>query len=153
MLIKPVARPFLSRFGYRNVMIFDTLVIGLSFSITALLRAGTPILAVVAVLFLGGFLRSLQVTAVNTLIFSALPPNQLSKASGFASTVQQVCDSVGVAACGVILGQTAHTALAGASSSTGSVSLCVFFLAAVNLCALPLYLRLSHDAGDEMRGR
>lgn len=152
LMMKTTAQSILKRFGYRRALIFNTLLICLSLISWGLLRAGTPILLVIAVLFAGGFVRSLQFTALNTLAFADLAPHQVSKASGLSAAVQQLADSVGVGVCAIILAHTVqHDGPGG--QSVGAISACFYFLAAVNLLALPFFVRLRANAGDELRGK
>jgi hypothetical protein len=58
---------------------------------------------ILAVLLAGGFFRSLQFTCLNAIAYAEVEPADLSRASSFASVVQQVSGSVGVAAAALIL--------------------------------------------------
>lgn len=151
LMMKTTAHSILKRFGYRRALIVNTFLICTSLISWGLLRDGTPLLLVIAVLFTGGFVRSLQFTALNTLAFADLASSQLSKASGLSAALQQLADSVGVGICAIILVHTAqHQGPDG--QSVGAISACFYFLAAVNLLALPFFFRLRANAGDELRG-
>lgn len=51
----------------------------------------------IAVLLAGGFFRSLQFTAVNTLTYADIGPERMSRASSFAAMAQQLGISLGSA--------------------------------------------------------
>src|SRR3546814_14844647 len=57
----------------------------------------------VAILVAGGFFRSLQFTAVNTLTYADLGSEDMSRASRFASMAQQLGISLGVGCAAVVL--------------------------------------------------
>jgi len=49
-----------------------------------------PFAAMIAILAVGGFFRSLQFTAVNALAYAEVPPERMSRATSLASVGQQV---------------------------------------------------------------
>jgi MFS family permease len=88
----------LTRFGYRRVLLTNTVIIGLVIALFSTIGPGTPIwvIAVQAVCF--GFFSSLQYTSMNTLAYADVTPAETSMASTIASTMQQMSMSFGVAA-------------------------------------------------------
>lgn len=58
---------------------------------------------ILAVLLTGGFFRSLQFTCLNAIAYAEVEPSDLSRASSFASVVQQISGSMGVAFAAIIL--------------------------------------------------
>ena len=101
MAMKFAAPPLLYRWGYRRVLTVNAVLTGLSLSLCAFFTPTTPVLVMIAVLLLGGFFRSLQFTAVNTLAYADVSHVSMSRASSFAAMGQQLGISlgVGVAAC------------------------------------------------------
>jgi EmrB/QacA subfamily drug resistance transporter len=87
----------LTRFGYRNVLLTNTVVIGLGIVVFALVGPSTPpwMIVIEAVVF--GFSSSTQYTSMNTLVYADVKPAEASMASTMASTVQQMSMSFGVA--------------------------------------------------------
>jgi EmrB/QacA subfamily drug resistance transporter len=91
----------LDRFGYRTVLISNTVVLGLLLMLFATIRLGTPIWLIVVQAFSYGALTSTQYTAMNTLVYADVPETGASNASSMASTFQQLSISFGVAAAGL----------------------------------------------------
>jgi EmrB/QacA subfamily drug resistance transporter len=87
----------LRRFGYRRVLIFDTVMLGLLIVLFATIGVGTPVWLIVAQAFVFGFFTSLQYTSMNTLVYADVSEQQASSASTIASTMQQMSFSFGVA--------------------------------------------------------
>jgi MFS family permease len=87
----------LARFGYRAVLISNTVILGLLILFFADIGVGTPLWLVVAQAFCFGFFSSLQYTAMNTLVYADVTGPQTSNASSIASTMQQMSISFGVA--------------------------------------------------------
>src|SRR5580704_2440571 len=92
----------LARFGYRAVLISNTLVIGLLILLFATIGKGTPVWLIVVEVFFYGFFTSLQYTSMNTLVYADISGAQESGASSIASTVQQMAISFGVAAASLV---------------------------------------------------
>ena len=90
----------LDRFGYRAVLISNTVILGLMLMLFATIGPGTPIWLIVLQAFCYGALTSTQYTSMNTLVYADVPPGQASNASSIASTLQQLSISFGVAAAG-----------------------------------------------------
>jgi len=97
MSLKLTMPRLLRTFGYRRVLICNTLALGGMILLLMTLSVGTPIWLVIAMLFTFGFLQSLQYTSMNTLAYSDIDEEQASAASTIASTVQQMSLSFAVA--------------------------------------------------------
>jgi EmrB/QacA subfamily drug resistance transporter len=93
-----IAMPRILRFfGYRRVLVSNTVIIGLLIILFATIGAGTPVWLIVIQLFVYGFFTSLQYTSMNTLAYADVTGQQASGASTIASTAQQMAISFGVA--------------------------------------------------------
>ena len=97
MSLKMTMPGILRRFGYRRVLIFNTLILGLLIVLFATIGVGTPVWLIVAQAFVFGFFTSLQYTSTNTLAYADVTEEQTSGASTSASTMQQMSISFGVA--------------------------------------------------------
>jgi EmrB/QacA subfamily drug resistance transporter len=98
MTLKLTMPRILQRFGYRRVLIVNTVCLGLMIFMFSSVDVGTPVWAIVAMAFVYGFLTSLQYTSMNTLVYADVNAGEASGASTIASTVQQMAVSFGVAA-------------------------------------------------------
>ena len=97
MSLKITMPGILRRFGYRFVLISNTMILGLLIALFATIGVGTPVWLIVAQAFVFGFFTSLQYTSMNTLVFADVTEEQASSASTIASTMQQMSISFGVA--------------------------------------------------------
>ncbi len=88
----------LRRFGYRQVLIANTVMLGVMLMIFSLIDVGTPSWAIALLAFGYGFFTSTQYTSMNTLAYADVSSEQASWASSIQSTVQQIAVSFGVAA-------------------------------------------------------
>lgn len=103
LLLKLIAVRVLRRFGFRKTLIVNAVTAGGFAAMCALFTPDTPYWVMLAVLLVGGFFRSLQLTAVNTLAYADVPHEMMSRASGFAAMAQQVGISLGVGLAAVTL--------------------------------------------------
>ena len=91
----------LNRFGYRGVLISNTIFIGLLIMAFATIGPQTPVWMIVLQAFTYGAFSSLQYTSMNTLAYADVTEQQTSNASSIASTMQQMSISFGVAIAGL----------------------------------------------------
>jgi EmrB/QacA subfamily drug resistance transporter len=91
----------LARFGYRTVLVTNTIIIGMLLLLFATIGIHTPIWVIVALAFLYGAYSSLQYTSMNTLVYADTTDEETSAANSIFSTVQQMAISFGVATAGL----------------------------------------------------
>ncbi len=104
MLMKVTSQPLLRRFGHRNILIANTLLIGVVVMGFSQISPGTPVAAILALSLCQGFFMSLQFTSMNSLAYADIADREASKASSIASTGQQMSLSFGVAFASLVAG-------------------------------------------------
>lgn len=97
MGLKAMMPSLLSRFGYRRILISNTLILGLMTICFTTFSEATPLWLIVIILFGYGFLASMQYTSMNTLVYADISEQDTSEASTISSTMQQMSMSFGVA--------------------------------------------------------
>ncbi len=97
MSLKMTMPKILTRYGYRAVLISNTLIMGVLILLYSTIGVKTPIWLIVAQVFCFGFFSSLQFTSMNTLVYADIRESATSNASSVASTMQQMSMSFGVA--------------------------------------------------------
>jgi len=152
LLVKPLARSFLFRFGFRRLLIVNGLLASLTLMAFALFKPTTPHVIILGVLLLGGFLRSLEFTSLSAITYAELETRQISAATGMASVAQQVSISLGVATGAMVLEVSAWAAGRGAPAVADFAAAFVVVGLVSALTSL-LMLRLPVGAGDEIAGR
>lgn len=95
--IKPVVPTILARLGYRNVLVGNTIIIGLMIMAFSTVGRLTPAWQIVGQAFVLGFFTSMQYTAMNTLVYADISGSRTSGASTISATGQQLAISFGVA--------------------------------------------------------
>lgn len=102
MGMKLIASRMLARFGYRRILIVNTVMIGVVISLFSLVVPATPIALIVLLGLSMGFFNSLQFTSMNSMAYADIDTPDSSMASTIASSLQQMSMSFGLA-CGSLI--------------------------------------------------
>ena len=152
--VKVITTRTLRHFGFRTMLIasasaFAVFVIG-----CAMFTPQTPAVVILALLFVGGSVRSLQMTSLGSLQFSDIPPGEITGASTLSGVNQQLMRSFGVALAAVVL-NVAVAVRGGLPGVPMLIDFRVAFLvtAAVALGSVLWYLPLERNVGDHVSGR
>jgi EmrB/QacA subfamily drug resistance transporter len=94
----------LRQFGYRNVLIVNTLLIGVAIAIFSRVDATTPIPLILLLSLCLGFFNSLQFSSMNTMAYADVEGPETSMASTLASSLQQLSLSFGLATGSLVAG-------------------------------------------------
>ena len=146
MTMKFTAQRILTRWGFRRVLIVNTVIGALFILAPAAFRPTTPYLVMVAVLFMGGVSRSLQFTAINAIAYSDVPQERMSSATSFNSVLQQLSRSIGITV--AAFGLQAMQQMQGVQQIVAASFPPVFALVAlISLTSIFGVLKLAPDAG------
>jgi MFS family permease len=104
MSMKVFAPRLLRRFGYRRILIVNTVMIGVTICLFATIDASKPLAAIVALGLAQGFFNSLQFTSMNSMAYADIETGDSSMASTMASSMQQLSMSFGLAFGSLIAG-------------------------------------------------
>jgi len=102
MGMKFIASRVLARFGYRRVLIVNTVMIGIVVCLFSLVTQASPVVLIVLLGLAHGFFNSLQYTSMNSMAYADIDPPDSSMASTIASSLQQMSMSFGLA-CGSLI--------------------------------------------------
>jgi len=150
--MKPAAMSALRRFGFRDTLFGNGLIAGLLLAACALFRPSWPTAAIYAVLLAGGFFRSLQFTAYNTVAYADIARSRMSAATSLYSTIQQLSLTLGVTVSAACLEGTMH--MAGRSQPTApDFSIAFLVVAGFAVAAAPVSRLMSRTAGSEISGQ
>jgi EmrB/QacA subfamily drug resistance transporter len=147
--MKTTAAPIIRRIGFKQILVWNAVLTAAFTAASALFTEVTPAAVILAVLLVGGFFKSLQFTAINSIAYADIDEKDMSKATSFASVAQQLSMSAGVATGALVLeiermGRETHHVVA---SDFPPAFLIVGALAA--LSAL-VFMRLPKHAGSSL---
>jgi MFS family permease len=152
MAMKATAVPILRRFGFRRILIANALISSAFIAAIGLFQPTTPHLVILAVLLAGGFFRSLQFTGINTLGYADIERAQMSRATSFASMMQQLSLTVGVGT-GALLLNLSMATRGDAHLIAGDFTLAFFAVGVLAALSALAYVPLAADAGAEVSGQ
>jgi EmrB/QacA subfamily drug resistance transporter len=153
LVLKPLVRRMLQRFGYRANLIATCLGCALGTALCAAFVPGTPIWMILANLALLGGARSILFSGVQTLLYTDVPDEQTGSATVLWNVFQQLTSAVGVSLSAVLL-----NVLASLHGRWGGVPnlfdfrLLLLFHALLLLIAAFGFRRLQKDAGARLSG-
>ena len=154
MSLKLTMPHILRGFGYRNVLISNTVILGLLIVLFATIGPGTPVWLIVAQVFVFGFFTSLQYTSMNTLAYADIAEKQTSSASTIASTMQQMSISFGVAtaslATAFFIPDRFHT---NAPQMIGGIHKAFLALGGLTVLSATIFRELKSDDGNTVSQR
>jgi EmrB/QacA subfamily drug resistance transporter len=152
MGMKTLAARIIRTFGFRNIMVINAVVSSVFLAACALFTASTPLLLIMIILVVGGFFRSLQFTAINTVAYAEVEPAQMSRATTLVSVNQQLAISAGVAVGAFCVEST--MVLRRVSELTAAEFAPAFIVVAI-ISAISAYFfyQMPDDAGHEISGR
>jgi EmrB/QacA subfamily drug resistance transporter len=154
MSLKVLMPRILARFGYRAVLVSNTLFIGVQILLFATIGMGTPVWLIVTEVFFYGFFTSLQYTSMNTLVYADVSEEQESSASSIASTVQQMAISFGVASASLVTAffvPDRHTS--GAPQFIHGIHRAFLVLGGMTLLSTIVFRELKRGDGDAVSQR
>jgi EmrB/QacA subfamily drug resistance transporter len=141
----------LTRFGYRRVLLANTILLGALIALFSTIGLHTSLLAICLQATAFGFLSSLQFTGMNTLVYADIKDADASMASTIASTMQQMSMSFGVAAASlaaaVFIPDRFH---ASAAEMTHGIHLAFITLGAMTVLSAGVFGELSEGDGDSV---
>lgn len=152
LLMKSIAPRILKRWGFRSTLIAAGIGASVGYGLCAAFRPDWPIGLIVAVMGISGFFMSYQFTAYNAIAFAEISPEQMSSATSFYATFQQLSLSLGIClAAGLLHG---GMYLSGASQpSLIDFSAAMLVVAMISASALYWNRSLTADAGAELSGQ
>jgi EmrB/QacA subfamily drug resistance transporter len=142
---------FLKRLGFRSVLTWIGALATALLAVSAAFRPNWPLPLIYGVLIANGFFQSLQFMAYNTIAYADVTREDMSAATSFYTTFQQMSLTLGIAVSAAALAASI-TITHHAEPMLSDFSAAFLFVAAVSFLAPLLATRLHRDAGAELSG-
>jgi MFS family permease len=152
MGMKFVAAPVLRRFGFRAILVFNSVLSAALLGACALFNTTTPVTVMLLILLVGGFFRSLQFTCINTLAYADVEPGRVSRATSLVSVAQQLAISTGVAV-GALAVETSMRLRGHDVLQALDFQIAFLAVAMISAGSVVLFANLSRDDGAELADR
>ena len=150
LLAKPVSLRLLRFFGYKRLLIINTFFAGLSIGSFIFIDAHTSIYVIGLLTLFYGFILSLQYSAMNSLGYADISPENLSAATSIMGTLQQLAQSFGVAASAIFI-RFFSSIVSKSTTLTPIIFHYTFFsISILTLISGLIFLRLNREDGQHM---
>ena len=154
MGLKVIVPTILARLGYRNVLVGNTLILGVLIMLFATIDVGTPAWRIALQAFILGFFTSTQYTSMNTLVYADINARQTSAASTIASTGQQMSISFGVASASLIAALFVPVSLRSEPAALiHGVHQAFIILGLMTMASCVIFMTLKKNDGGAISGR
>ena len=154
MGLKVIVPTILARLGYRNVLVGNTLTLGVLIMLFATIDVGTPAWRIALQAFILGFFTSTQYTSMNTLVYADVNARQTSAASTIASTGQQMSISFGVASASLIAALFVPVSLRSEPAALiHGVHQAFIILGLMTMASCVIFMTLKKNDGGAISGR
>ena len=152
MGMKALAARILRAFGFRNMMTVNALISAFFLAACALFTSATPLLLILLILVVGGFFRSLEFTAINTVAYAEVEPSQMSRATTLVSVNQQLAVSAGVAVAAFCV-ETTQWLRHETELNATAFAPAFLVVALISAASSYFFWQMPDDAGNEISGR
>lgn len=149
LAMKPFVTPLLRRFGFRRLLMVNSMLLGLCIAHFALIDGDTALWHMLLASLIYGVVASVQFSCMNVLVYVDLAPATMGDATSIFSTIQQFAAGLGVgfsALCVARLWALTDGPMVLAFHGTFAV------LAAMTVASSLVFAQLGADAGAEASG-
>jgi EmrB/QacA subfamily drug resistance transporter len=146
--------PILRRWGYRTVFVVNAALAAIFIGMCGFFTASTPVTVMFGVLAVGGFFRSLQFTALNSLAYVDIPAPKMSAATSFSSMVQQLTNGLGIALAAIVV-HVVHVWRGGGADTAllpPDFQATLLLLASLSLFSIYAFWKMAPSAGADVTG-
>ena len=142
----------INTFGFRNIMVIDAIVSSAFLAVCALFTPTTPLSLILVLLIVGGFFRSLQFTAINTIGYAEVDMARMSRATTLVSVTQQLAISAGVAV-GAFSVELTLLMRKGSELTASDFAPAFIVVALISASSAIIFALMPSDAGHQVSGR
>ena len=147
--MKSIASLLARRFGFRNLLVYSGLGLGIMIGGVSQFQPDTPHWFMLGYLLCYGLVRSVQFTNIQAMSYAELTPETMSKGTSFASVIQQLNNSFGVATAATVLAIVAGGAI---EIAPRDFQITFLILGSFPIISAIGFMRLKSSDGAEMAG-
>ena len=152
LLMKFTASTILRWLGFRTALIAGALISGVFMASYSLFTPTTAHWLIFLALLSGGFVRSLEFTALNAISYADIDSPRMSRATSFASVSQQMSGAVGVAVAALCI-QAIQLGLGDQTLVSRDLSIAFVLVAIISSVSVLIFVRLAPEAGAAVSGK
>jgi EmrB/QacA subfamily drug resistance transporter len=151
MGMKFISSAMLKRFGFRQVLVVNTVLVACTMASFTFIGPGTPWYAIVPIGLMMGLFNSLQFSSMNSMAYADIEEGDAAMASTIASTLQQMSFSFGLACGSLVTGYyLADVAQSNATAVTSALHHAFLTLAGLTLASSAAFWALRANDGESV---
>lgn len=152
LLVKPWVVPMVRKFGYRKILISNTLTLSAVIAAFSLTNATTPLLYLIPLMIVYGAINSVQMAAMNTITMADLTENNASTGNSLLAVMQQLSMSFGVSVAGLILSFFKENPYITNNELSLAFKYSFLVLGILTAISVIVFLKLKNTDGNELSG-
>jgi len=150
LLAKPFTQKSIEFFGYRRLLLINTVIVAISVWGFMSINELTSIYIIGMQTFIYGFVISMQYGAMNSLAYADLTHNDLSPATSIIGTLQQLTMSVGIAICAILMRIFSESTETDLIISIDALSYTFFIMGLIILFSGIIFTKLETEDGRQL---
>lgn len=150
IFIKPLTIPILERLGYKLVLRFNTMLIGIFILLLAIPNENINIYWYIPIIVVMGFLNSLQFTAMNSITIANLRDYQNSSGNSLLSVDQQLAIGFGIAIGMSVLSFYQHSSVLGEEETLAAFRYTFVTVGVLTILSAFVFARLHKKDGENL---
>jgi EmrB/QacA subfamily drug resistance transporter len=147
---KSLSLKILRLLGYKRLLIINTLLLGLSLCSFKIVNEHTSIYIITILVFILGFLISLQYSGMNSLTYAEIPTEDLSGANSIFSMTQQLAQGFGVTVSALLLRYYSLDSTHNFLLTPNTFHKAFFAMGFLTMLSSLVFIRLKADDGRQM---
>ena len=148
---KSLVVPLVKKYGYRNILIVNTLVLGITIASFSLTNSTTPLMYFIPLLVIFGAANSIQMSSMNTITISDLSNETASDGNSLLAIMQQLSNSFGVSIAALIL-----SLMKNVINEENNISLAFTYtfivIGLITAVSAYIFTRFDKNAGSDLSG-
>lgn len=147
--MKFFAHRILKLFRFKNVLITCSAITSLLIISFIIFSKNTPYIVILLFIFVYGCFRSMQIVALNTIVYSDIDQKNISQATKIDYIAQKISIGMGVSIGGSVL-QASNYFQGHSIIVIDDFSIPFIFMGVISGCLIPFVMKLSPDIGTEL---
>lgn len=153
ILIKPWVVTLVKKWGYRNILISNTLSMGVLITLFSFTENDTSLIYILILMIMYGMFNSVQMTAMNTITLSDLDSETASAGNSMLAIMQQLSVTFGISAAALFLSFYKHNSNFVLGNTLNAFQYTFLTLGIVTMTSTFIFMKLKKHDGHLMSGK
>lgn len=151
VIAKSFVVPLVRKYGYKTVLISNTLILAFIIAMFSLTNSQTPLIYFVPLLVVFGAANSIQMSAMNTITIADLTNDNVSSGNSLLAIMQQLSNSFGVSIAALLLSFITQINLFDKDVSS-AFKFTFIIIGIITALSCFIFMKLNKNAGSDLSG-